>query len=59
MVILLILLFLVPINNRLAHSEPAAVPERAQREHRKWDMLHRLRVLALTAALVLLLSAIG
>jgi uncharacterized membrane protein len=57
-VIILTLLFLVPINNRLARSETSAVTERALRDHRKWDTLHRWRVLALTSAMVMFLTSI-
>ncbi len=57
-VIILTLLFLVPINNRLARSEPGVVTLAAQREHRKWDTLHRFRVLALTTAMILFLTSI-
>jgi hypothetical protein len=51
-------LFLVPINNQLARVEPGQATESARRDHRKWDRLHRLRVLALTASMVLFLVAV-
>jgi uncharacterized membrane protein len=57
--IILSVLFLVPINNRLARFEDSGVVEKAQNEHRRWDVLHRARVLALTTAMVLFLVSIG
>jgi uncharacterized membrane protein len=59
LVIVLTLLFLVPINNRLARMENSAAREEALREHHRWDARHRLRVMALIAAMVLLLIATG
>jgi uncharacterized membrane protein len=59
MVITLTILFLVPINNRLARFENPVAAEKALREHRKWDTLHRLRVLALTTAMVMFLAAVS
>jgi uncharacterized membrane protein len=59
LVIVLTLLFLVPINNRLAHLESSSAFDKALSDHRKWDTLHRLRVLALTIAMVLSLIAIA
>jgi hypothetical protein len=53
------LLFLVPINNRIARNEFAASPESFLREHKKWDMRHRLRVIALAVAMVCFLLAVG
>jgi len=50
-VIILTLLFLAPLNNRLARSENSAMIDKAQREHH----MHRVRVLALTTAMILLL----
>ena len=41
---------LVPINNRIARLQ-AALPEGWQQAHKKWDMLHRLRILLLIVAL--------
>jgi uncharacterized membrane protein len=57
-VIILTILFLVPINNRLAHVDPDAAPESALKEHGKWDAMHRWRVATLTAAMVCLLIAV-
>lgn len=58
-VIVATLLVLVPINNRMMKLDAKAFPEEAQREHRKWDRLHRVRVGALTAAAVCFLAAVG
>ena len=57
-VIMVTLLFLVPINHQLARFEPGSATHGAQRDHHKWDRLHRLRVLALSTSMVLLLIAI-
>jgi uncharacterized membrane protein len=57
-VIVLTLLFLVPINNRMARMDPGEFRGAAQQEHQRWDFLHRLRVAALSAAMVLLLIGI-
>ena len=56
--IVLTLVFLVPINNRMARLSPDSAPREALREHKKWDSMHRLRVGALTAAMVLFLVAV-
>jgi uncharacterized membrane protein len=56
-VILVTVLFLVPINNRMARLDSDSFPEEARREHKKWDTLHRLRVAALVIALVCFLLA--
>ena len=47
-VIVLTLIFLVPINNRLARADLNVPPEPALAEHGKWDSLHRWRVASLT-----------
>jgi uncharacterized membrane protein len=57
-VIVFTLRFLVPINNRMIHPAPNTTPEQSLREHDRWDILHRIRVLALTAAMVAFLVAI-
>ncbi len=57
-VIVLTILFLVPINNRLARTDPDAETEPALREHSRWDVMHRWRVVSLTAAMVCFLLAI-
>ena len=56
-VILLTILFLVPINNRMAQLNAETISNQEMREHRKWDALHRLRVVALITALVCFLLA--
>jgi uncharacterized membrane protein len=58
LVIILTLLFLVPINNRLARIEDPSSFDNARSDHHKWDTLHRLRILALAIAMVLALIAI-
>ena len=57
-VIILTLLFLVPINNRLARQNSPTQLASAHREHKRWDVMHRVRVLALGAAMLLLLVAV-
>ncbi len=58
MVIVLTILFLVPINNRLARVDPDAAVEPALEEHGRWDAMHRWRVATLTAAMVCFLTAV-
>jgi uncharacterized membrane protein len=58
LVIILTLLFLVPINNRLARMENSSVFDSVRSDHRKWDTLHRFRILALITAMVLAVIAI-
>jgi uncharacterized membrane protein len=55
-VIVLTLMFLVPINNRLARGS-ISNSDMAHHEHRRWDAMHRARVVALVAAMVLLVLA--
>ncbi len=57
-VIVFTLLFLVPINNRLMRLDPSAFSQAAQREHRRWNTLHQLRVAALAVSSVLFLSTV-
>jgi uncharacterized membrane protein len=57
-VIVLTLIFLVPINNRLARPASHASPVQAHAEHRRWDSLHQVRVIVLGTAMVLFLVAI-
>jgi uncharacterized membrane protein len=52
------LLVLVPINNRMTRLDSNEFSPEAQREHNKWDRLHRVRVAALAAAMVCFLVAI-
>ena len=56
--IVLSVLFLVPINNRLARLSPNAPSGQALQEHERWDALHRARVVVLGAAMVCFLFAI-
>lgn len=57
-VIVLTLIFLVPINNRIAAMDPTTFKDSLRREHRRWDALHRLRVLALSVAMICMLVGI-
>ena len=57
-VIVLTILFLVPINNRLARVDLDAPPEPALKEHGRWDAMHRWRVASLTAAMICFLLAV-
>ena len=63
-VIVLTVLFLVPINNRLARRDSTVAADRALitaqalQEHARWDFLHRVRVAALGVAMVCFLVAI-
>ena len=50
---------LVPINNRLAQMAADGWTESTQRDHRKWDALHRARVFALAVAMIFFLAGIG
>lgn len=56
-VIVLTLAFLVPINNRIIQLPQGTFPPEAEREHRRWDRMHRVRVAALTAAMICFLIA--
>jgi uncharacterized membrane protein len=57
--ICLSLLSLVPINNRLVRMDSDGFTESAQRELRKWDFLHRVRVAILVVAMLFFLAGIG
>ena len=57
-VIVLTLMFLVPINNRIANADSGAFTAVLRREHTRWDILHRERVLALSAAMICMLVGI-
>jgi uncharacterized membrane protein len=57
-IILFTLAVLVPINNRIAKLQPTALPADWQQAHRRWDILHRLRVALLILAFLLALNAI-
>ena len=56
--IILSIAVLVPINNRIASLNTTAPAPGWEREHRKWEMLHRVRILLLVAAVVVLTSAL-
>ena len=58
-VIIHTMLVLVPINNRMMKLDSSAFSTEQQREHKKWDNLHRIRVAALTASMICCLVAIG
>jgi len=49
---------LVPINNRIASLNTAAPAPGWERDHRKWDALHRVRVLLLMVALLIVVNAL-
>jgi uncharacterized membrane protein len=58
LIILFTIAVLVPINNRIARLQTTALPSDWQQAHRRWDILHTLRVVLLTVAFVLALYAI-
>ena len=49
---------LVPINNRIASLNTEAPAPGWKRDHRKWDALHRVRILMLVLALLIVLNAL-
>lgn len=49
---------LVPINNRIASLNTAAPAPGWKRDHRRWDALHRIRIVLLVIALLVLVSAL-
>ena len=49
---------LVPINNRVARADPAALYPTWQTDRARWDALHRIRILGLVVAFVLLLVVV-
>jgi len=53
------LLALVPINNRMVRADAERFTESTQRELRKWDSLHRVRVSILVVAMIFFLAGIG
>ena len=57
-VIVLTLVFLVPINNRMARLDGVSFAATARREHGRWDARHRMRVAALMAAMICFLIAV-
>lgn len=48
------ILVLVPINKRIASLSPASLPAHWRDDHKKWDKLHRWRILFLIVAMLLL-----
>lgn len=57
-VIVLTLVFLVPINNRMARLDGVSFAATARREHGRWDAMHRMRVTALMASMICFLIAV-
>lgn len=49
---------LVPINNRIASLNTAAPAPGWERDHKKWDVLHRVRILLLMVALLVVVNAL-
>lgn len=49
---------LVPINNRIASLNTAVLAPGWERDHRKWDALHRVRILLLILALLIVVNAL-
>lgn len=56
-VIVLTILFLVPINNRMMQLNSGSA-QSSLAEHRKWDLLHRGRVVVLAVSMVCFLLAV-
>ena len=56
--IVLTLIFLVPINNRIAGTQEEVLPDSLKEQHNTWDLLHRGRVLVLAVAMMLFLVGI-
>jgi len=57
-VIIATLIFLVPINNRMMQLDAGSLTDKSFREHRRWDLLHRARVLTLATSMICFLPAI-
>jgi len=51
--------FLVPINNRIASLSTESPTPGWKHDHRKWDSLHRVRILLLAVAVLLLTYALA
>ena len=49
---------LVPINNRIASLNKEAPAPGWERDHRKWDALHRVRILLLMLAFLIVVNAL-
>jgi uncharacterized membrane protein len=56
-IIIYTLAALVPINNRIAALDPAALPPDWDAQHDKWDARHQFRVVVLILSFVLALYA--
>jgi uncharacterized membrane protein len=59
LVIGMTLIFLVPINDRIASAKEEVFSESLKKQHRIWDLRHRGRVLVLALAMVLFLVGLG
>jgi uncharacterized membrane protein len=57
-VIIFSISMLVPINNRIASLNTTAPAPGWEGDHKKWDALHRIRILLLIIALLVLVSAL-
>jgi hypothetical protein len=51
-IIVFTLVSLVPINNRVSAFQPENLQAGWLQQHRKWDMLHRFRILLLVLAII-------
>ncbi|MES2390414.1 MAG: DUF1772 domain-containing protein [Acidobacteriota bacterium] len=56
--IVLSVTILVPINNRIIQLDAGPFPAEARRAHARWESFHRIRVAALTAAMVCAIVAV-
>jgi hypothetical protein len=57
-VILFSISVLVPINNRIASLNAAAPAAGWELDHRKWDVLHRVRILLLIVVLFVVINSL-
>ncbi|HUZ04102.1 MAG TPA: DUF1772 domain-containing protein [Acidobacteriaceae bacterium] len=57
-IILYTVAVLVPINNRIASLQPGSITAEWRTSHKKWDTLHRWRILFLITAMVCLIYGI-
>ncbi len=57
-VILYTVTTLVPINNRIAALSIGSLPTQWRSEHKKWDTLHRWRILLLTISITCVIHAL-
>jgi uncharacterized membrane protein len=57
-VIVFTITMLVPINNRIASLNTAALTPGWRQEHKRWDSLHRIRVVLLAGALFVVTYAL-